>query len=712
MNTIGAHTSTKDGIIEGIQYIQKIGGNTAQIFLGSNQSSSLKMKTKLTDEDCQEIKRYLEINHFKLFVHAVYVLNLSSFPSSSKRIAYAQNNVLYDLQWGYKMGIQGVVIHLGFQKTLTEQEAYENMADNIYFIVKQSVNYPVKILLETPAGSGSQIGTTIDLFCKLLEIIRDKFDDKKEFNNRIGVCLDTAHIFSSGYDIRTINKSDHYLNEFYSKLSKILKEPISLIHLNDSRAPLNSRRDIHTGIGEGYIFGEKSKTNNLKNPDKLEVLKSIIDFSNKYKIPVVLETHGAGHIKSIKDDGKYQKEIIVLKNFKNIEIKKNYIDYLKNSTQINNTRTKNRKNNMKKTHINKPSKNNKTKKIKLLNKKIIDTLTIVKNYYDVKGNQIKRNAYSRAIFHIKHYPCKINSGKQISHLVGIGPKMIQKIDTILESGTLPIIENKNMILIIKKAKNRPEEKFLSILGFGNILVEKIVKMGITNISELKTAVKQNKIKLTNQQQIGLKYYKELNKMVSREEAMGLHKKMDLIYNSIKTTKQKKILILPAGSFPSGKEESKDIDILLVKEDTNKINIEQIYDKYDENKDIIHKKFNFEILDVITKGKSNLMCIIKYDKNISHLDIKLCNMKELPFSYLHFTSGVELNKYMRKQANKQGYKLNDKGLFRLNNNKIINELKLNLDYYNYFKNNKMNKKEVIKIINENIEIIQNYIGLII
>lgn len=712
MNTIGAHTSTKDGIIEGIQYIQKIGGNTAQIFLGSNQSSSLKMKTKLTDEDCQEIKRYLEINHFKLFVHAVYVLNFSSFPSSSKRIAYAQNNVLYDLQWGYKMGIQGVVIHLGFQKTLTEQEAYENMADNIYFIVKQSVNYPVKILLETPAGSGSQIGTTIDLFCKLLEIIRDKFDDKKEFNNRIGVCLDTAHIFSSGYDIRTINKSDHYLNEFYSKLSKILKEPISLIHLNDSRAPLNSRRDIHTGIGEGYIFGEKSKTNNLKNPDKLEVLKSIIDFSNKYKIPVVLETHGAGHIKSIKDDGKYQKEIIVLKNFKNIEIKKNYIDYLKNSTQINNTRTKNRKNNMKKTHINKPSKNNKTKKIKLLKKKIIDTLTIVKNYYDVKGNQIKRNAYSRAIFHIKHYPCKINSGKQISHLVGIGPKMIQKIDTILESGTLPIIENKNMILIIKKAKNRPEEKFLSILGFGNILVEKIVKMGITNISELKTAVKQNKIKLTNQQQIGLKYYKELNKMVSREEAMGLHKKMDLIYNSIKTTKQKKILILPAGSFPSGKEESKDIDILLVKEDTNKINIEQIYDKYDENKDIIHKKFNFEILDVITKGKSNLMCIIKYDKNISHLDIKLCNMKELPFSYLHFTSGVELNKYMRKQANKQGYKLNDKGLFRLNNNKIINELKLNLDYYNYFKNNKMNKKEVIKIINENIEIIQNYIGLII
>lgn len=712
MNTIGAHTSTKDGIIEGIQYIQKIGGNTAQIFLGSNQSSSLKMKTKLTDEECLQIKRYLDMNNFKLFVHAVYVLNLSSFPSSSKRIAYAQNNVLYDLQCGYKMGIQGLIIHLGFQKTLTEQEAYENMADNIYFIVKQSVNYPVKILLETPAGSGSQIGTTIDLFCKLLEIIRDKFDDKKEFNNRIGVCLDTAHIFSSGYDIRMINKSDHYLNEFYSKLSKILKEPISLIHLNDSRAPLNSRRDIHTGIGEGYIFGEKSKTNNLKNPDKLEVLKSIIDFSNKYKIPVVLETHGAGHIKSIKDDGKYQKEIIVLKNFKNIEIKKNYIDYLKNSTQIINTRTRNRKNNMKKMHINIPSKNNKTKKIKLLNKKIIDTLTIVKNYYDVKGNQIKRNAYSRAIFHIKHYPFKINSGKQISHLVGIGPKMIQKIDTILESGTLPIIENKNMILIIKKAKNRPEEKFLSILGFGNILVEKIVKMGITNINELKTAVKQNKIKLTNQQQIGLKYYKELNKMVSREEVMGLHKKMDLIYNSIKTTKQKKILILPAGSFPSGKEESKDIDILLVKEDTNKINMEQIYDKYNKNKDIIKNKFNFEILDVITKGKSNLMCIIKYDKNIRHLDIKLCNMKELPFSYLHFTSGVELNKYMREQANKQGYKLNDKGLFGLNNNKIINELKLNLDYYNYFKNNKMNKKEVIKIINENIEIIQNYIGLII
>ena len=161
MNTIGAHTSTKDGIIEGIQYIQKIGGNTAQIFLGSNQSSSLKMKTKLTDEDCQEIKRYLEINHFKLFVHAVYVLNLSSFPSSSKRIAYAQNNVLYDLQWGYKMGIQGVVIHLGFQKTLTEQEAYENMADNIYFIVKQSVKEAITLMSKEIADQADNVRSQV-----------------------------------------------------------------------------------------------------------------------------------------------------------------------------------------------------------------------------------------------------------------------------------------------------------------------------------------------------------------------------------------------------------------------------------------------------------------------------------------------------------------------------------------------------------------------
>ena len=368
---------------------------------------------------------------------------------------------------------------------------------------------------------------------------------------------------------------------------------------------------------------------------------------------------------------------------------------------------------MKKTYINKSSKNNKTKKIKLLNKKIIDTLTIIKNYYEVKGNQIKKNAYSRAIFHIKQYPFKINSGKQISHLVGIGPKMIQKIDTLLGTGTLPLIENKDMILTIKNAKKKPEEKFLSILGFGNKIVKTLINMNITTISGLRTAIKQNKIKLTHQQQIGLKYYKELNQMVSREEAMGLHKKMDLIYDFVKTTKQKKILILPAGSFPSGKEESKDIDILLVKEDTNTINMEQIYEKYDEHKTIIKKKFNFEILKVITKGKSNLMCIIKHDKNIRHLDIKLCNIKELPFSYLHFTSGVELNKYMREEANKRGYKLNDKGLFNLNTNKnITNELKFNLDYNNYFKNNKMSKKEVIKIINENIEIIQNYIGLII
>ena len=75
---IGAHTSIKEGILEGIKYIEKIGGNVIQIFLGSNQSASLKTKRQINVEEANAIRKYLKLNQLKLFIHAVYVLNLAS----------------------------------------------------------------------------------------------------------------------------------------------------------------------------------------------------------------------------------------------------------------------------------------------------------------------------------------------------------------------------------------------------------------------------------------------------------------------------------------------------------------------------------------------------------------------------------------------------------------------------------------------------------
>ena len=688
---VGAHTSTKNGIIEGISYIQKIGGNSAQIFLGSNKSSSLKMKTKLTDEECARIKRYCELNNFHLYIHAVYVLNFSSFPSSSARIKYALDNVIYDVEWGYKMGVKGVVIHLGYQKDLEEMTAYENMASNIVYIVKHTTKSPVKLLLETPAGAGSQIGTDIPQFIKVFVLIKEQLDPKT-FNSRVGVCLDTAHIFSSGHNISTPSQAEIYLNTYYSQMENYLNTPISLIHLNDSRVGLNSRRDIHAGLGQGEIYNR---------PDSSKALQFFLKYIYKksHNIPFILETHGAGAFDSEKDATQYKQEISLVKelvsstkskpiNIKPITIKNKKIKAIKKS------RTNSRVNNY---------------VLYENNKMIVKTLMIVKNYYESTNNKIKSNAYKKAIYQIKIYPYEIKSGIEIEHLDGIGSKMIEKIDEVLETGTLRSIKEKGMNDIIEKSKKKPDHVFGSILGFGPTIVNKLINKKILSLAQLKKEIyKENsEIKLTKLQTLGLKYHEDLSQFVAREEAEHVFKMMDNIYGKLKTTNEKRLIVLPAGSFPSGKSESKDIDILIVKEDNNKITMVDMKKHFELMSEQIKDKFGFEVLEILSSGESNMMLIVSYDysgsRKVRHLDMKLTTKSELPYSYLHFTSGADYNRYIRDKAKVVGYKLNDKGLFKGNR-------KVDIELDNDYMISKISKKQLIKKTEGNIKLILNYIGL--
>ena len=722
---IGAHTSIKDGIIDGINYIQKIGGNTAQIFLGNNRSGSLKMKTKLTDEDCARIKRYCELNKFKLFIHATYVLNFATFPPGG-RIKYALDNLIYDLEWGYKMGVCGVVVHMGFKKGLDEAEAYDNMAKNIAYVVKHTQKSPVKILLETPAGAGTQIGTTVSSFKKVLSLIRTELDDNKEFNSRVGICLDTAHIFSSGHDIRDLDIE--YLKFFCHEMKNILDEPISLIHLNDSKVDLNSRRDIHAGIGQGYIFGDKS--DNSKTMAYLSFANIIKYFVNdiknnsdvKYTLPMILETHGAGRLDGDKDMGQYKQEISLVKEVESISKKElnKYISTIHNKNKkkskklldrfkINITPLENKVKNKKNTKIIKKTLSRTDNHYVLYkdNKEIVEKLDMVKKYYTITNDLIRANAYSIAVYQIKRYPYRITSGKDVAHLDGIGIKMVDKIDDILDRGTLAVIEKLNIEKIV--IENNKKSDLVEVMGFGPKIVKVLERKGIKSIGELKK--EKGNIKLNKLQEIGLKYHRELIKNVSREEATYVHEMLDNIYQDIKTTKKDKIILLPAGSFPSGKLESKDIDMLVIKEDDNRISMKDIMDYFTKMKNIIIKKYEFEIVELISVGKSNAMALIGYKynniKRIRHLDLKMTTKSELPFSYLHFTSGADYNKYIRDKAKKLEYKLNDKGLFNKDGIKVTDKI-IGID--NDYNLSGTKKVKLLKILETNMGMILNYLGI--
>ena len=132
-------------------------------------------------------------------------------------------------------------------------------------------------------------------------------------------------------------------------------------------------------------------------------------------------------------------------------------------------------------------------------------------------------------------------------------------------------------------------------------------------------------------------------------------------------------VLLAGSYPSGKEKSKDIDIIIVVNRDENINNK----KSDCNNNIMNGLMNKIVgslqtdnilVDVLSQGSRNLMGYINLDtkKNkLAHLDLKLVSKYNFPFTYLHFTSGVDFNRYIRTHANKLNYSLSDLGLFRDN-----------------------------------------------
>jgi len=306
----GAHTNISNGVLNGLKYITEIGGNVSQIFLGNRLSSQLKYKTKLSELEKSEIRKYLEDNDHLLFVHAAYVLNLASKPPG-QAIQYQLDSLKYDLDLGSEIGSSGLVIHLGNQLKLDKEEAYNNMAKNVMKVldtVKCNKNEKnekngkknkskCRILLETSAGAGSQIGVGLDDFTKLWNLFPKKYHD------RLGICVDTAHIFSAGIPINDPNEVKKYFKEFDKKIG--LKH-LYLVHLNDSKSQYNARVDRHENLEQGYIF-DPSKKGSIK------ALQNILMFLVKNTIPALLETPGDGSEKD-KESGSYQYQLEIIKD--------------------------------------------------------------------------------------------------------------------------------------------------------------------------------------------------------------------------------------------------------------------------------------------------------------------------------------------------------------------------------------------------------------
>ena len=297
---LGCHSSIANGILDSIKYVESIGGNALQIFMGNNRSASLKSKHKFKDQDeINKIKDYIKNNNNVLIIHSIYLLNFASSPYGNKN-RYMHDNIQYDLKYGKMIGAKCVVLHLGFAKDLERKVAISNLIGNVNHIIKHMPK-GIMLSLETSACKSSELGCTLEE----LKQIWDSIKHNNKHIKRVGFCIDTAHVFVSGYDISKVSGISEYLKNFDSIIGF---ENITNFHINDSRYELGAKKDEHRGIGAGLIY----------NTDEgLNALKYIKQICMKHKIPMVLETHGASSIDSEgshKGEKGYEYEINLIRN--------------------------------------------------------------------------------------------------------------------------------------------------------------------------------------------------------------------------------------------------------------------------------------------------------------------------------------------------------------------------------------------------------------
>jgi len=242
-NYIGAHISKESTILKTIKNIYNNEANSLQIFVSSPMNSQLPDLDKIKKESDNIIK-FTNENNFKLVVHGSYVINLANNrQTNSKRTVDIKdrwwiNLLIKELDAAEILNSIGVIVHVGKHTTNTKEDGLNIMFDSIKYIINylKDNSYKTKLILETPAGSGSELLTTFSEFVDFYN--KYTLNDKKHF----GICLDTAHIWSSGYE----------LTEYYNNISSIY-DNISVIHLNNSKVKKGSKVDRHDVIDRGLI---------------------------------------------------------------------------------------------------------------------------------------------------------------------------------------------------------------------------------------------------------------------------------------------------------------------------------------------------------------------------------------------------------------------------------------------------------------------------
>ncbi|MFO7445536.1 MAG: deoxyribonuclease IV [Ignavibacteriaceae bacterium] len=258
---IGAHTSIAGGVSKAVDLAMHLGFTAMQIFTKNNNRWFSK---PLTAAEIESYKIKLQNSGIQFVcAHDSYLINLCA--KDAVLLEKSRTAFLDELERCEQLSIPYLNFHPGAHGGMGEQEGIKLIAESLNIIHDKTKNCNVSSMLEATAGQGSAIGYRFEHLRSIIDLVKDK--------NRMSVCIDTAHIWAAGYDIKDPGNYEKVIKEFDDIIGL---ERLKCFHMNDSKKLLGSRVDRHDHIGKGMIG--------------LEGFRNIMSDQRIAHVPKILET--------------------------------------------------------------------------------------------------------------------------------------------------------------------------------------------------------------------------------------------------------------------------------------------------------------------------------------------------------------------------------------------------------------------------------------
>lgn len=270
MLIIGSHVSFgNEQLLGATKEALSYGANAFMFYTGAPTNTIRKeIDPLLLEEAYKLMEGQIKVEH--IICHAPYIVNLAN-ASDPEKYNFSIQFLNKEINRCEQMNIRYLVLHPGSAVGIAKETGIENIANALNQMITKDTK--TMILLETMAGKGSEVGTSIDEIKTIL--------DKVTLKDKIGVCIDTCHLHDAGYDLEAF---DSYLEEFEEKIGL---EKIRCVHVNDSKNELGSHKDRHANIGYGLIG--------------FTTLNKIIYHEKLKDVPKILETPYIGNFDEDKE---------------------------------------------------------------------------------------------------------------------------------------------------------------------------------------------------------------------------------------------------------------------------------------------------------------------------------------------------------------------------------------------------------------------------